>query len=178
MSDYKYMGGLGNRGTDRLRPYTHGLTDEEKQAEWDAWDFRKKLPSGSYIDVPTSEEVKLMKKAFKEQQVELRWYEIWVSDKEVLKLFFEYSFSTQDEASKFLGDLLMGVRNHSDLVVAWDIEDDDGVYKMNEGVFGEIAGEFYTIEEECRENNLDPSDFKLKEINGFNFVTTYEDYED
>ena len=176
MSDYKYMGGLGNRGAGRERPYIpNGLTQEQEEERWNAWELSKKMPKGSYVDVPTSEEVKLMKKAFKEQQVELRWYEIWVSDKEVLKLFFEYSFSTQDEASKFLGDLLMGVRNHSDLVVTWDIESDNGVHKQTDGVYGEIAGEFYTIEEECMENNLDPSDFKLKEIYGFNFVTTYED---
>ena len=176
MSDYKYMGGLGSRDSESQRRLRISDFDGFKDAK-KAYSIYRKMPSGLYVDVPSSKKVKLMKEAYKEQQVELRWHEVWVSSEEVLRLFFEYSFSTQDEASKFLGDLLMGVRNHSDIVVTWEIEDDDGVYKQDEGVFGE-TGEFYTLEEECMEQNLNPSDFELKEINDFCFATTYEDYED
>ena len=168
--DYKYIGGLGHRSStsqDKLRwwDFNPNLTDEERKKRCRLF---KKMPSGNYVDVPTSSEVKLMKKAFRKDTkstVELRWHEIWVSEEEVKDLFFEYGFTTQAKAAKFLGDLLMGIRNHSDLV---DV-DDEGNW-IDENKFGYVICEFNNLKEVCKLENLDPNDFKLFEVQNFHFV--------
>lgn len=105
-----------------------------------------------YTVVPTSEDVKEMKKAFrkKDSNFYVRWSEVYESEYEMYDLPFEYIFTSRVKASKFVGDLLMGFTNHSDL----DLD-----------LYGNR-----TLLEYCEEFDFDPKDFKLKEVNNLRFV--------
>ena len=108
----------------------------------------------SYTKIQSSEEVKEMKKGFKKGMVELRWKEVWTSDEDTIQLWVEYTFPTMNKASKFLGDLLMGIRNHSDLDV------DEHYEEM--GII-DLEGSLVKI---CKERETDHNDYTLKELEG------------
>lgn len=125
---------------------------------------------GDDLHTPTSDELKLMRKAYRKYGgLEIRWYETWSNGKGVKeKLFFEYTFTTQAKASSFLGDLLMGIRNHSDLI-AVEITDDYIKY-IDLNKFGHITGDFETLKERCVDMKLEPEDFKLQKVDHLQFV--------
>ena len=85
--------------------------------------------------------------------VELRWKEVWTSDEDTIQLWIEYTFPTMNKASKFLGDLLMGVRNHSDLDV-------DKHYEEMEIV------DLESLVQICKEQGKDHNQYTLKELKG------------
>ncbi len=148
---YEARCGMFNR-TDYI---PSGLSAEKRE-------LRYNLPKGCHIQVPNSEDVKVFKKAFRKSSYPtffLRWSEVWVYKSKVVEVDVEYAFQTQVQASRFLGDLLLGFRNHSHLE---DIE--------NCGLA--------TLEDMCEYENVNAQNFQLKEVSSILFyVEGYEEQE-